>query len=711
MKFYIYILATAFYLVSGNFLVATAADKAHERELKKAKAAYQSLNYASAITKLKPLVEKDTSNIEVLEMLAYSYKMVKDYDEALNWYERLTQKSTSKPEWLLYYAEALASKQQYEKSVKIYREYLKVVPKDKRASSFVNANLKSFEENKGNWNVLFTNLNSLSADYSPIYYKEGLIFSSNRTSSKAVKRVFKWDNTPFSDLYYVAKLSDIKTVNKDSALSSISNKGNKPYRFNDDDTEITSNDSKVLGIYKASYERDSLALAIGGNLDVKLLQGKVNSKYHEGTAAVSPDGSIIFTRNNFYKGRKRKSSDGTNMLKLYTASGGDFSKITEFPYNSDEYSVGHPALSKDGNILVFASDMPGGYGGTDLYYCIKSGKGQWTRPVNMGKVINTEGDEMFPFLDKDSKLMFASTGHAGLGGLDIFEVKLKDMKALGAPVNMGSPINSPEDDFSLIIDEDNKKGYFSSNRSGNDDIYHFNRTTHRVKLKVTVKDGTMNIPLAGSRIIMRHLDGIDTVHTGVKGEFEKELARETDYEIIAQKLGYVSQTAFTSSVGITKDSLIHITINLFKTQTNQQWVINNCDSLKAKFSLKNIYYDLDKYYIRPDAVPALEEIAYIMQKHPEISIITSSHCDSRASQEYNRVLSLRRGNAAKTYLVSKGISPDRIRVEYYGKTRLTNRCYDGVPCSEEEQQENRRTEFEVILNGVNLTQLNCEDRF
>ncbi|ADY51610.1 OmpA/MotB domain protein [Pseudopedobacter saltans DSM 12145] len=690
--------------------VLSAAEKPKERDIKRAKEAYQSLSYIQAIKLLKPLVENDTSNNELLEMLAYSYKMVKNYDETLEAYTKLSKRSNVKPEWKLYYAEALANKQQYEKSVSVYRDYLKSVPNEKRASSFVNANLKAFEENRGAWNIAFTNINTLSADYAPMYYKEGLLFSSNRMTSSTTKRVFAWDNTPFSDLYRVEKLKDIKHLNADSVLSNLTAKGNKPYKFNDDDTEQTSNDSKVLGVYQSSLERDSLLLGSANSLKVQRVKGKVNSKYHEGSVAVFPDGSIIFTRNNFYKGSKNQSKEGLNKLKMYTANA-DFSSVKEFPYNDNEYSVGHPALSKDGNILIFASDMPGGYGGTDLYYSVKSGNGQWIRPINMGKGINTEGDEMFPFLDSENTLYFSSTGFAGLGGLDVFEVKLKDMKPLGQPKNMGMPINSPEDDFALIKDSEGKQGFFSSNRSGNDDIYSFKRSTHRIILKGVVKDGRLGIALPGSRILLRTLDGVDTLRVGPKGVFEKELAKETDYELTAQKLGYVSQQAFTTSVGINKDSTILLNINLFKTESNQQWVINNCDSLKRVFNFDNIYYDLDRAEIRPDARPALDKIALIMLTHPEVSIITSSHCDSRASNDYNKLLSIRRGNSAKAYLVAKGVAANRIKVEYYGKTRLTNRCYDGVPCSEEEQQMNRRTEFEAIVNGVNLSQLDCNEGF
>ncbi len=709
MKFNIAMFITTLLFIFNKSYAARDTSKSNQSEIKKAVVAYKSLKYAEAIYKLKPIVEKDSSNINAIEMLANSYRKVKNYTEALKWYETLNSRSVVRPEWVLPYAEVLANEKQYEKSTLYYRKYLKLVPNDQRSFSFVNMNLNALDENRGNWQVTFTNLNSLGADYAPVYYKGGLLFSSNRQSKGLFKNVFLWDNTPFTNLYYVSKLKDVRNLNLDSLMGVVKGKSGARYKFNDDDTEKTSNDTKTLGVYHPSLERDSLNIVFSESLKVNLIKGKVNSKYHEGSAAVFPDGSIIFTRNNFFKGVKKHSKDGINRLKLYIASGDKLNNIREFTYNNDEYSVGHPTLSKDGSILVFASDMPGGFGGTDLYYSVRSGNGNWTKPVNLGKNINTEGDEMFPYLHTDQTLVFSSTGHAGLGGLDLFEVKLKEMKPLGIPVNLGSPVNSSADDFTLIKSSDGKSGYFSSNRDGNDNIYHFNRSTHQITLRGTVRDNKTNLPLSGSRVLLRTLDGIDTLRTGPRGEFTKELLRETDYELIAQKLSYVNSMVFTTTVGIQKDSVINLDIRMHKAENKEQWVIGNCDSLKQVFAVGKIYYDLDRSDIRYDARPTLDSLVYLMTKYPEITVITSSHCDSRASEIYNKNLSLRRGQEAKNYMVARGISPYRIRVAYYGKTRLLNRCYDGVPCSEEAQQQNRRTEFDVILNGVNLTQLNCQD--
>jgi outer membrane protein OmpA-like peptidoglycan-associated protein len=680
-----------------------------DADINKATEEFREFKYAAAIKRLSKIVKLEPDNLAVKEMLAYSYKMTNSYPDALKWYEDLSKEPVLKADWALFYAEQLAINQQYEKSENWYRKYLTLIPSDQRAKNFAKANQQKFEKNIGNWKIGYTSLNTLGAEYSPVYYNRGLIFSSNRQPGKYVKHIFEWDNTPFTNLFVVSNLNNIKSVDPDSVVSPLLETSTGKRKVNDDDTAPTSNDTRTLGQYAAGTTYLSTSTAnVNGKL-TKLLSGKINSKYHNGSAAVFPDGSIIFTRNNFIKGFTQRSTDGIIKLKLYTATGHDLNTITEFPYNSNEYSTGHPTLNKEGNILIFASDMPGGYGGTDLYYSVRSGKGPWTRPVNLGKKINTEGNELFPYLDNAYHLYFASTGHAGLGGLDMFEVALKEMKPIAAPQNMGAPINSSTDDFGLIISDDGKSGYFSSNRKGTDDIYKFDRVLNNIILKGVVYDAVTKIPLRNSRILMRRLDGTDTLKTDATGFYKRLLPKDTEYELTAQKIGYVNKLSFVSSVGLVGDSTLVHDIYLNQSRSAQQFVIDNCDSLKRIFSVKNIYYDLDRSEIRSDAREALDQLVSLMKKHPEMSVITASHTDSRATENYNRALSRRRGESAKAYLVQRGISPSRVAIEYFGKTRLVNRCYEGAPCSEENQQLNRRTEFDVVLNGVNLTQQNCAD--
>src|SRR5215217_1072740 len=263
MKLYIY--KAVFFAV---FLI-TLVQKTHaqsastDRDLKKAITEYNALRYISAIPELKKALAKDSSNVKAQEMIAYSYRMLKNYDEALVWYDKLGRQKNLQPKWALYLAEALANKQNYERSEGWYRKYLSLVPADKRATAFsAGGKLNSLTKNVGNWKLSFTNLNSQGADYAPVFYKDGLIFSSNRKLSNLSKRSFGWDNTPFTNLFTVAKLTDIKNIDPDSLLAAAQGQNSKSYRFNDDDTNPTSNDSKTLGQYNPSLERDTLGLVL-----------------------------------------------------------------------------------------------------------------------------------------------------------------------------------------------------------------------------------------------------------------------------------------------------------------------------------------------------------------------------------------------------------------------------------------------------------------
>ncbi|MDA9555719.1 OmpA family protein [Pelobium sp.] len=686
---------------------AKAQESSVDKKLSVAVSSFNNLRFAQAIAELKPIVAKYPENVDAVELLANSYRLTKQYKEALTWYEKLSKQSFIKPDWALRYAEALANNKEYEKSEQWYRKYLSMVPSDKRAALFSDADFEKL--GKGvDWDIKSLSINTQASEYSPMVYKEGLIFTSNRKDIKPIKYVFAWNNTPFSDLYYVKQLKDIKftDVNAvDSSSQKVVSK-QKNAKVNDDNTSVTSNDSKTLGIYDSKVytsisESDKLN-------HIEKLKGKINTKYHEGSSALLPDGAIMFTRNNYYQSKSGKSSDGVTKLKIFTASGFDFRTITPFNYNNDEYSVGHPTVSKDGKILIFSSDMPGGIGGVDLYFCIRlTDKSEWSRPVNFGRRINTEGDEEFPYLDNFNRLYFASNGWPGLGGLDVFSIELDDLKPVGTPLNLGPPLNSPFDDFAVAKSGDNE-GYFSSNRRGNDDIFSFKKNQYKIILKGQVVDAFTNSPLSDAIVNLRNGAQSEQLKLNSNGDFEKEITSNSGYELNGTLANYLPDRRYVGTDGITKDTTIYVTLSLKKASKIQQYVISHCDSLKRVFNAENIYYDLDKYSIRPDAESSLNNLAALMKQYPDLKVITRSHCDSRASESYNRTLSLNRGESAKAYLVNKGIAAKRVSVEYYGKSKLVNNCLDGVACSEEEQQKNRRTEFEIIYNGINLSTIDCK---
>ncbi|NCD71135.1 OmpA family protein [Mucilaginibacter agri] len=698
-----------------------AQTKKESGELKAARKEYQALRYAPAAKLLESDLKKDPNNVEAQEMIANSYRNIKDYDKALMWYAKLTQAQTLKPEWALYYAETLANEQQYTASEQWYQKYLELTSKDNRASAFVKTypEVNGFLKNRRDWTISYLNINTAASEYSPMYYKKGLMFSSNRKTGVLVKKVFGWDQTPFSDLYYVNTLAEIKGVNIDSIRKVIRKdlKGNtkKMYKVNDDDTPPTSNDTRTVGNYSQKFLRDTIGDYLAARVKVEPVPGNINTQYHEGSTALLPDGSLMFTRNNYFKGKYAESKDGINKLKLFTAKAPTWEVIEPFPYNDDQYSIGHPALNKAGTLLIFASDMKGGYGGTDLYYSKRNSiHDAWGKPVNMGPVINTEGNEQFPTLYKDNILYFSSTGHPGLGGLDVFQIALNDTEPVGSPVNLGSPINSSVDDFGLIRNENGITGYFTSNRKGSDDIYSFVHHDFQIKLHVEVVDSITLEPVCYSAIQLSP-NGLKDLDADMQCSFSSVLKPETVYYVTATNDGYSSASKAFNTNGINADTTINITLKVkaidnsfYKPREHKPGFVFNCDSLKRELTVNKIYYDLDKSNIRPDAQREMENVLKILTDHPDLKILVASYCDSRESKAYNMALSYRRSESAKDYLVAHGIDASRVFTEHYGENNLVSDCPDGVPCTEAQQQLNRRSEFFLIKRGKRVLTMDCD---
>ncbi|WP_443937399.1 OmpA family protein [Pedobacter sp. MW01-1-1] len=678
-------------------------------DTKAARKEYSSLKYAQAIKILEKELTKNPNNKDAQEMIADSYRRVRNYPKAAYWYEQLTKNTPLKPDWALRYAEVLGNNKEYAKSGEWYNKYLTLAGNDTRASNFSKfyPNVDELFVNSSEWKVNYLNINTNAAEYSPMYFKQGLAFTSNRRITGIVKRVFEWDQAPFTDMYYVGNLSEMKPVNVDSVKAALRQdlnpNGKRPYRGNNDYTGTSSNDTKVLGTYTLRLAKDTLADYLATQIKLNKMPGKINTKYHDGPAALLPDGSIMFTRNNYDHGKYGTSKDGINKLKLFTAKAPDLKEIVPFAYNNDEYSVGDPAINTKGTLLIFASDMPGGKGGVDLYYCKRnSAEEEWSKPINMGSVINTEGNELKPTFLKDNLLSFASTGHAGLGGLDVFQVTLDDKtNPTAVPVNMGSPINSSFDDFGLIRSQDGATGYFSSNRGGSDDVYSFFYHPIRIALHGIVLDSLSNEPILSSQVTIE-----PDISLQVKdNQFDAVLKKETDYLITATTAGYRTVQGRVSTKGIVSDTLINVILKPGKIPVIIPF---NCDSVKQTLAVNNIYYNLNKAAVRPDAQETMARLVSILTSNPRLKLNIASYCDSRGTSSYNLDLSKRRSQSAMNYLVKKGISKERIRIEYFGETNLVNNCANGVRCSEANQQLNRRSEFFITLDGNKVLSMDCD---
>lgn len=430
------------------------------------------------------------------------------------------------------------------------------------------------------------------------------------------------------------------------------------------------------------------ALLPGGDLGKWTpVQGTVNGPYHEGPAAISPDGrSLWFTRSNSNGTKLVKDQLHISNLNLYRAqlqANGDWDEAQPFAYNNDSYSVGQPALSPDGKTLYFTSDMPGGLGGKDLWRSRNNGIG-WEPPVNMGPTINTAGDEMFPTTVGNS-LYFSSTGHTNMGGLDIFETHLEG-PWWSEPQNMGYPVNTTRDDLGLWLDSTSTSGYFSSSRSGTDQLYSLKVQPPLFFAEGKVTNARTGEPLPGVLLTMHDLDkGTDTTFTsGADGRFHIALAPNTDHRLMADREGMLSQSRPLSTKGLGLSTTVQANIQMEPIPMAQPIIV------------ADIFYDYDKWDIRPDAAVELDKVAVIFTDNPKFYFELGSHTDSRGGDTYNLVLSDARAKSAVDYLVRHGVDPDHITAKGYGETIPVNGCVNNVPCTEVQHQANRRTEFKVV---------------
>jgi len=439
------------------------------------------------------------------------------------------------------------------------------------------------------------------------------------------------------------------------------------------------------GLYAAPLE------ANGAPMQPEQLKGLVNGPYHEGPAVVASDSTTLyFTRSNYYGRKLLKDDKNVSNLKLFRATrqaDGSWGEIGEFAYNNDAYSVGQPALSTDGNTLFFTSDMPGGLGGKDLWYSRNLGTG-WGPPVNMGPTVNTSGDEMFPTVVGDA-LYFSSTGHTNMGGLDIFETHLEG-DYWSEPRNMGYPLNSTRDDFGLWMAGDGTHGLISSDRSGIDWTYAFSVHPPVFKVEGTITQAGSDEPVPFAFVTLENLaDHIKQQLTAdANGHFSFDLAANSSYAVIASKEGMLTRSTTASTVGLGLSTTLRADLHMSPLELDKPIVV------------PNIYYDYDKWDIRPDAAMELNKLAKVFLDNPDLTFELSSHTDSRGGDLYNLVLSDGRAKSAVDYLVRQGVPPERLIARGYGESVLVNHCSDGVTCTEEEHQANRRTEFKVVQLGT-----------
>jgi len=425
-----------------------------------------------------------------------------------------------------------------------------------------------------------------------------------------------------------------------------------------------------------------------GNLqngkEVKLRD--VSSGYHAGPVSYCQQtGELFVTLSNFQNPEiKNVVFQKANIplkIIILEKSGAGWRYVSDLPFNSSTYSVGHPTISASGDTLFFASNIPDkGYGGTDLYMTVRE-NGNWGEMTNLGENINTSADDMFPFLYNGNRLIYASAGKvSGKGGLDIYYA---DMNGTGfeTPENF-SELNSPEDDFGLVIHSEDEVGYFTSQKSGgegSDDIYKV-LFEGQFDLELLVRHSKSGDPLPNVQV--NFSDG-KTLRTNSSGIIIRDLDKNTDYAATTELDGYMNDSKSFTTEGQPYGTM-QIVLNVEKVEVGQ------------KFVMENIYYDFDKWDILPESEVELDKLVKIMKDNPSWEVELGSHTDSRGSDAYNEELSQKRSESAVNYIVSQGISRDRITAKGYGESQLVNKCDDGVQCTEEQHRKNRRTEFKIL---------------
>ncbi|MFS4415413.1 OmpA family protein [Maribacter sp. 2307ULW6-5] len=628
--------------------------------LKRADEYFNKMWYAEAAILYEEALEQnpDKRSFEVLKRAGDSHYYNTNMKEAFKWYDLMYQAYEDEftANDLFKYAHALKGNKKYARSKRLMRLYHKKMRKADALGGEDQFNLQQEQTLDNILNstreVSLNNIteNSEYSDFSPMYYGEDkVVFASAMDSSFLTTRRYKWDNQPYLDLY-------VAELNKESL--------------------------ELRNATKFSKE--------------------INTKYHEASVTFTPDGkTMFFTRNNYGK-KLRRDKNGINHLKIYKSlkEGEKWTEAVEVPFNSDEYSTGHPVLSEDGKKMYFVSDMPGTMGETDIFVVDLLEDGSFSQPKNLGPEVNTEQKEMFPFI-AGAKLYFASNGHPGLGGLDVFVSEISDEAGFGAPRNLGQPINSNQDDFSYIVDKASETGFFASNRDGGkgrDDIYSFkNLAPEEVKDVNSAIAGIVTDRVTGAFLPKALVELLDENNVKLKemetqdgGNFIfEDLDADTKYTLRTNKDPYTEDVR--EVVTVENDTVLE-DIALKKLQD----MIAVQDGIK-KLKTEMIHFDFDKSYIRPDAALELDKLVEVMKENPSLVIKVESHTDSRGSKVYNRYLSDKRAKSTRQYIISKGIAPERIESAIgYGEDRLLNECDGTVRCTEEKHYLNRRSEFIIV---------------
>ncbi len=641
-----------FYLTFVSVLILSCNAYSQKGSVKKALNDYDKFSYVKTTDILLKVAEDGYESADLFEKLGNAFYFNNEMADASKWYSRLMEMDrVIDPELYYRYAQALKFSERYTESDKWMERFAEARSEELRSRGFKSKRdyLESIEQLSETFPVINLDINTEWSDFGANQYKDQFIFASSRDTSK---KTYNWNEQPFLELYSAEK--------------------------------------KESGVYG----------------DVKNFDPKINTKYHESSASFLPsDNLIYFTRNNYYRRNLKRDDQGINRLHIYRArlqEDGSWGDIQPVHFNSEAYSVAHPTVNAYGTRIYFASDMDGTLGSSDLFMADINDDGTLGEPVHLGVALNTEGQETFPYVNSKGDLYYSSNGLPGLGGLDVFMVrdfeKRLDSHDQLIVENVGRPINSPKDDFAYYENLGTREGFFSSNRDGgkgDDDIYFFNVPECLQDLEGMVYNEKTRELIPGAKVRLFDQAGqeIREMVVGEDGKYLfKDLDCEKEYLVRVEKETYGTAEDRISTTNNRKENL-----KLDLDITRDEVAVGEGTNLREALDLNPIYFDFDKWNIRPDAEVELQKVIAVLRQYPDMRLDVQSHTDSRATNAYNEALSQRRNTSTINYLIEVGgIDPGRISGKGYGETALANDCGDGAKCTEDEHQQNRRSDFIVI---------------